>query len=83
MEQAIADPRVPIKYVGKFREYALVVDADTLQVIMHCPWCGAQLPRSLRDEFFDQLEKASLEPDDANVPIDFRSDAWWRVRGIE
>lgn len=49
-------------------------------MIDHCPWCGEKLPTSLRDEFFDRLEELGLEPNDLDVPLDLRSDAWWRIR---
>jgi hypothetical protein len=79
MTVALDDPRVPVAYLPNLREYALLVDGGPeLQVIEHCPWCGAALPPSLRDEFFERLEAMGLDPEDSAVPLQFRSDAWWR-----
>lgn len=76
--------RVQITYVPKFREYGIdVEDSSAFQVIDFCPWCGAKLPDSLRDRFFDLIEGMGADdPLDSDLPIDFRRDAWWRVRGI-
>jgi hypothetical protein len=84
MRRAVTDPRVAVTYLPRFREYGLLVDGGPgLQLIAHCPWCGDKLPDSLRDEFFERLEELGLEPDDPDLPLDFRSDAWWRLRSIE
>jgi hypothetical protein len=81
---ALNDARVPIEYLPKYREYALVLeDGPVLQLISFCPWCGEELPRSVRDQFFEHLEAMNLDPEDSRVPLDFRSDAWWRLRSIE
>jgi hypothetical protein len=80
MTQVLADDRVPLIYVPKFREWAVSVDGGpAMQVISHCPWCGDELPASLRDQYFDTLERQGLEPDDPDLPLHLRSDAWWRL----
>jgi hypothetical protein len=84
MTGALNDARVPIEYLPKYREYALVLDeGPVLQLISFCPWCGEELPRSLRGQFFEHLEAMHLDPEDSRVPLDFRSDAWWRLRPID
>lgn len=84
MAVALGEPDLPVVYVAKFREYGILVGhGPTYQVIEHCPWCGQQLPSSLRDEFFDRVERMSLEPESSDLPLDFRSDAWWRIRSRE
>lgn len=66
MARSLADSRVPIRYVPKFREYGLeVTGSSAIQGIEYCPWCGVELPASLRDEYFDRLEAMGLEPGDA------------------
>jgi len=81
---ALNDVRVPIEYLPKHREYALALDeGPVLQRISFCPWCGDELPGSLRDQFFERLEAMNLDPEDPDVPLDFRSDAWWRLRSID
>jgi hypothetical protein len=80
MLAALADADVPIVYNDKFREYGLrILDGGSaVLLIRHCPWCGKELPSSLRDEWFDELERRGLRPDDPDIPEDLRSGAWWR-----
>ena len=41
----------------------------------YCPWCGAKLPGSLRDEYFAILEKLGIDyPGDEAM----RSEKWWQ-----
>jgi uncharacterized protein DUF6980 len=81
MAVALQDPRVPIVYLSKFREYGISIDdGSVLQGIDYCPWCGEKLPDSLRDQFFEHLAGMGLELDSADLPVHFRSDAWWRLR---
>ena len=47
--------------------------------ITHCPWCGTKLPESLREEWFDRLDRLGLEPGDPAIPESMRSDDWWRA----
>ena len=73
----------PLVYVPKFREFGLLVDGGPpYDHLDFCPWCGQPLPSSLRDEFFDRLDEMGLEPDSPELPLDFRSDAWWRMRSL-
>ena len=69
-----------IRYSPKFREYGIPVldDGDSYIVIAHCPWCGSQLPTSLRDRWFEQLEKLGLDIDDPRMPEALRTDEWWK-----
>ncbi|WP_425302983.1 DUF6980 family protein [Nocardia otitidiscaviarum] len=48
----------------------------------YCPWCGAKLPDSLRDEWFDRIFDLGLDgPEDVRIPVDMRTDAWWANPG--
>jgi hypothetical protein len=77
--QAIADERVPFVYVPRYREWGLLVDGGpAIQSVTHCPWCGSELPESLRDRFFDELDKHGLDVDTPDLPLHLRSDAWWQ-----
>ncbi|HXQ86113.1 MAG TPA: hypothetical protein VN746_05515 [Gaiella sp.] len=73
-------PDALVGYWPTLREYGLIVhDGGTsMIVIAYCPWCGANLPSSLRDEWYDRLDQLGLDPDDPRVPETMRSDAWWR-----
>ena len=84
MTAAMRDPRVPISYLPKFREFGIEIDdGRVVQVIEFCPWCGHELPTSLRDAYFDELDRLGLEPESSGLPLDLRSDAWWRMRKPE
>lgn len=81
MIAAVADPRVPLRYLPRFREYGLAIEGgSTIQEIHFCPFCGAKLPASLRDAFFENLEAMEMEPENPALPAELRSDAWWRAR---
>lgn len=69
-----------LAYSAKFNEYGIVVhDGGSSSVqIFYCPWCGAALPQSRRDEWFDKLDGMGIEPGDTAVPIEMESDEWWQ-----
>jgi len=69
-----------VVYIPKFREYGLpILDGGTSFIaIVFCPWCGARLPDSLRNEWFDALEKHGLDPDGGDIPEKFVTDRWWK-----
>lgn len=80
MRDFVADERLPIDCLPKFREYGLgYLDGVSLQGINFCPWCGCRLPASLRHEWFDRIEALGLDPDSDVMPLDFQSDRWWQV----
>ncbi|WP_373282983.1 DUF6980 family protein [Nocardia otitidiscaviarum] len=62
---------------GFIRAKAWTLGCPTI-VFNYCPWCGAKLPDSLRDEWFDRIFDLGLEgPEDVRIPVDMRTDAWW------
>ncbi|WP_157600067.1 DUF6980 family protein [Saccharospirillum impatiens] len=73
---------VPIFYEDKYREYGIkVLDGGSArQTIKYCPWCGKELPKILRNEWFDYLEKnfGFTNGDDPAIPEVMKSGAWWR-----
>jgi hypothetical protein len=81
MRRAIEDANSPVAYWSEFREFGIELRGqEAIDEIEYCPWCGNKLPSSLRDEYLNRLEELKLEPGDRNLPIQFRSDAWWRLR---
>jgi hypothetical protein len=64
---------------GLFEEYGLIIhDGGASYVcIAHCPWCGARLPDSRRDQYFDLLETLGLETSQDDLPERFRHSGWW------
>jgi len=80
MENNLNKKDMGIIYYPIFREYGILyTDGGTsFQVIAYCPWCSHKLPSSLRNEWFDKVEKMGLEPDDASIPEEFLSAQWWK-----
>ncbi len=69
-----------IVFVAQFREYGLRVrDGGTSCVqVDFCPWCGFKLPESLRNKWFDELERLGFDdPLVQDIPATFRSEAWY------
>ena len=87
----LKEKRTCIGYNEVFREIYLN-RSDTrsvITVIFFCPWCGSKLPNSLRDKFFDILEKEyNIETDIGeykerkDIPMEFKSDEWWKKRDL-
>ncbi|WP_426506386.1 DUF6980 family protein [Dactylosporangium sp. McL0621] len=75
------DPDVVVVYTPKFDEYGLPVrDGGTSMVVIgYCPWCGARLPQSRRDAWFDAVEGLGLDPWEDELPQEYRTDAWWNA----
>jgi len=57
-------------------------------VINFCPCCGHQLPENLRKEWkFDLRARYNVDPDHASVwnpmvPEEYKTDAWWKNKGL-
>lgn len=79
------DPDVVVVYTAKFDEYGLPVkDGGTSMVVIgYCPWCGARLPQSKRDAWFDEMERLGLDPWEDELPEQYHSDAWWSAAPAE
>ena len=83
MRRAFEDERVPMVYVPRFSEFGLTVDGGpVIQVIDFCPWCEVAVPTSLRDEYFDRLERRGIELESSELPLDLCSDASWRMEDL-
>lgn len=70
-----------IKYVAAFDEYGIQIHdgGSSFIQIDYCPWCGAKLPPSRRDEWFEILEGLGYEsPLIDKVPDKFKSSDWYR-----
>ncbi len=58
-----------VDFIAKFREYGIIVrDGGSHIVISYCPWCGARLPDSQRDRWYDELERHGIDPRTDDVP---------------
>lgn len=73
---------VPLHYSPRFREYGIkILDGGSSNLRIHfCPWCGQKLPNSLRDEWYDELERIGIDPGADEIPEEFSEDTWWRKR---
>ncbi len=76
-----------VYYDCVFDEYGIPIK-DTLEevapsyiVIAHCPWCGAKLPDSKRERWFDELEALGYDnPMEQTIPEAYRSAEWYRKK---
>ena len=56
--------------------------------IRYCPWCSTKLPKSLDTEFVNILKKEYQltefwNPKEvAHMPAEFKTDEWWKKRGL-
>ncbi|WP_342269806.1 DUF6980 family protein [Rickettsia endosymbiont of Orchestes rusci] len=89
MKIFLSESRDPIKYDPVFREYYIEIKGSFNIITMsYCPWCGTKLPKELRNEFFDILDEYGIETDigeyikDKRIPAEFRTDEWWKKRGL-
>ena len=80
------DQRMPLEYDSVDREYGIILNhCSAIQVLIYCSWCGKKLPESLREEYYKILktEYEFKHPfDDPNIPLEFKSDEWWKKRGL-
>lgn len=80
MAAAFADQDVPVIFVPKFREYGIqVFDGGTsFHALNFCPWCGTRLPSSLRDKWFDEMERMGVDPSEAGtIPEGYEDHRWY------
>jgi hypothetical protein len=89
MQQFLEDENIPLKYYPIMREYSMdLYHSFAVQGIDYCPWCGTKLPMSVRDKYFDILEKEyeindRHDPEqEKRIPAEFKSDVWWKKRNL-
>jgi hypothetical protein len=84
-DEAIRDNRFPLYYEAKDRNY--FIGSGVLHLLYYCPWCAFKFPKDLRDEWCDILENEykidnPFSGDRRRIPKEFRSDEWWKKRGL-
>lgn len=69
-----------ICYNGKIREYVISPVGHISYTISHCPGCGSKFPKSLREEWFDIIEKLGLNAweDRDKIPKKYQTESWWK-----
>lgn len=90
MNAALENPGIPLIYSCVTRNYYIPVlyrhRTCAWQCLFGCPWCGTELPKDLTSEYYDILENTFQISDEDiinnNVPEEFKSDAWWKKRGL-
>jgi hypothetical protein len=78
-------PNPVILYVAEWDEYRISIPREgwASTLIRFCPWCGARLPHSKEDLWRTTLAEMGYDPSEEEIPEEFRSDQWWRERGIK
>ena len=81
MVSAVEDDQIPIRYIPKFREYGIrVLDGGSSAIRLNfCPWCGAKLPESQRNRWYDEIEKLGLDPHYDKLPDIYNDERWLNV----
>ncbi|MYS21835.1 hypothetical protein GA0115240_1352102 [Streptomyces sp. DvalAA-14] len=75
-DDPFACPDALIAFSADFQEYGLIIhDGGTSSItIDFCPWCGRRLPDSQRDRWFEELERAGIDPGDDEAPAELQDD---------
>ena len=78
-----------IDYFPISRSYSVRLETarGTHVDLIHCPWCGQKLPEDLGSKWMEVLrEECGLQDpnfkDADKVPEEFKSDVWWKKRGL-
>lgn len=88
LDYQIESVSCPVEYSKQWREYSIRdFKSTSISLMMFCPNCGTKLPSSLRDQWFDALEKEygledPIEEDKKQIPKEFLTDDWWKKRGL-
>ena len=76
MNYALDESEIPLSWIPKFREIGInVLDAEgggsgeSSILLTFCPWCGKKLPASLRNEWFEELERRRIDPMETIFPV--------------
>ena len=75
---------VKLHYEPEAREYYIAAEnPNKVYIIQYCPWCGSKLPSYLGGVMVDYILEAGYEGfDDPNLPDEFKTDDWWKKRGL-
>ena len=90
LDEYLEEKKVTINYDHIFRSYSIdYLTSNLSHEINYCPWCGTKFLKSLRDEFWDIIfGELKIDTDafrfveDPLVPEEFKSEEWWRKRGL-
>lgn len=88
MDRELSREDALLYYSLRYREYGVKIPKSTGGMLMdYCMFCGKQLPKSVRDEWFDVLEQeygleSPCEEDKEKIPNDFLTEEWWKIRKL-
>lgn len=73
-----------LAYNAVLDEYGInMKDGTSFVPIRYCPWCGQPLPESKMNRYISELQQMGYEQIfSEEVPDEFKSDEWWRKRGL-
>ncbi len=72
-----------VDWIASWDEYLVPVahDGYAATLMRFCPWCGARLPESKRELWYQSLYQLGYsDPGEDDIPPEFHSDRWWRHR---
>jgi len=84
------DLRIAITYDPAYRLYYYITPKQetSTHIISRCSYCGKKWPKHLANKFFKELGKVMgheivyIEFDWSTLPEEFKSEEWWRKRGL-
>jgi len=78
MQKAISDDEHPMYYSSAYEEYGIQLSSKfEYSILNYCAWCGAKLPESRRDVWFEELEEIKVDPWENEIPVKYLSSSWW------
>ena len=89
MEWSVLDePEECFNLNATIRAYDISLPDKTCVGINFCPWCGEKLPTNLYNEWKRILtheygiKTPSAHMDDDDFPPEFKTEEWWKKRGL-
>lgn len=78
-------PSMLVIYLDQYDEYGIPSrdGSESYWKIDHCPWCGAALPPSRREQWLRKLRAMGFDPlkDFDRIPEAFKTGRWYREGG--
>ncbi len=71
-----------VDWIASWNEYLIPVARDgyASTPMRFCPWCGARLASSRREEWHHRLYALGYkDPGNEAIPAEFATDQWWRT----
>ena len=72
----------PLAYLLSTRSYILILSKEVTLDIKYCPCCGKEFPKDLTNELVIILDKLGISYEHPKLPIEFKSDEWWKRLGL-